>query len=179
MYFDSRHCINISPDIFTDILKKTTHTQKPPRNIDSHRQNIDVHTENASNLTDLTNRNKFTQVRRTEVRSVRQDHRTKTCPDVNSLQTSQTTHPATENVWPMGQEVSSTDRERTPRPRDHKAISDSNQTFSSHKMILYPKMTIEICNWQRYVKTLLRAFQFWQWFQWKTIKTLYNFWLES
>lgn len=113
-YFDSRQCINISPDIFTDILKKTTHTQKPPRNIDSHRQNIDVHTENASNLTDLTNRNKFTQVRRTEVRSVRQDHRTKTCPDVNSLQTSQTTHPATENVWPMGQEVSSTDRERTP-----------------------------------------------------------------
>lgn len=113
-YFDSRQCINISPDIFTDIFKKTTHTQKPPRNIDSHRQNIDVHTENASNLTDLTNRNKFTQVRRTEVRSVRQDHRTKTCPDVNSLQTSQTTHPATENVWPMGQEVSSTDRERTP-----------------------------------------------------------------
>lgn len=36
------------------------------------------------------------------------------CPDVNILQTSQTTHPATENVWPMGQEVSSTDRERTP-----------------------------------------------------------------
>lgn len=114
MYFDSRHCINISPDIFTDIQKKKTHTKPPPRNIDSHRQNIDVHTENASNLTDLTNRNKFTQVRRTEVRSVKQDHRTKTCPDVNSLQTSQTTHPATENVWPMGQEVSSTDRERTP-----------------------------------------------------------------
>lgn len=113
MYFDSRHCINISPDIFTDIQKKNTH-KTPPRNIDSHRQNIDVHTENASNLTDLTNRNKFTQVRRTEVRSVKQDHRTKTCPDVNSLQTSQTTHPATENVWPMGQEVSSTDRERTP-----------------------------------------------------------------
>lgn len=113
MYFDSRHCINISPDIFTDIQKKNTH-KNPPRNIDSHRQNIDVHTENASNLTDLTNRNKFTQVRRTEVRSVKQDHRTKTCPDVNSLQTSQTTHPATENVWPMGQEVSSTDRERTP-----------------------------------------------------------------
>lgn len=113
MYFDSRHCINISPDILTDIKKKT-HTKPPPRNIDSHRQNIDVHTENASNLTDLTNRNKFTQVRRTEVRSVRQDHRTKTCPDVNSQQTSQTTHPATENVWPMGQEVSSTDRERTP-----------------------------------------------------------------
>lgn len=112
-YFDSRQCINISPDIFTDIQKKHTH-KNPPRNIDSHRKNIDVHTENASNLTDLTNRNKFTQVRRTEVRSVRQDHRTKTCPDVNSLQTSQTTHPATENVWPMGQEVSSTDRERTP-----------------------------------------------------------------
>lgn len=92
MYFDSRHCINISPDIFTDIQKKNTH-KNPPRNIDSHRQNIDVHTENASNLTDLTNRNKF---------------------DVNILQTSQSTHPATENVWPMGQEVSSTDRERTP-----------------------------------------------------------------
>lgn len=82
MYFDSRHCINISPDIFTDIQKKNTH-KNPPRNIDSHRQNIDVHTENASNLTDLTNRNKFTQVRRTEVRSVKQDHPTKMCPDVN------------------------------------------------------------------------------------------------
>lgn len=174
MYFDSRHCINISPDIFTDIQKKNTH-KNPPRNIDSHRQNIDVHTENASNLTDLTNRNKFTQVRRTEVRSVRQDHRTKTCPDVNSLQTSQTTHPATENVWPM---VIYWPGENT-RPRDHKAISDLNQTFSSHKMTLYPKMTIEICNWQRYVKTLLRAFQFWQRFQWKIIKTLYNIWLES
>lgn len=113
MYFDSRHCINISPDIFTDIQKKNTH-KNPPRNIDSHRQNIDVHTENASNLTDLTNRNKFTQVRRTEVRSVKQDHPTKMCPDVNIPQTSQSTHPATENVWPMGQEVSSTDRERTP-----------------------------------------------------------------
>lgn len=68
------------------------------------------------------------------------------CPDVNILQTSQSTHPATEIIWPMGQEVSSTYRERTSRPRDHKAISDLNQTFSSHKMILYPKMTIEICN---------------------------------
>lgn len=30
MYFDSRHCINISPDIFTDIQKKK-HTLKPPQ----------------------------------------------------------------------------------------------------------------------------------------------------
>lgn len=102
------------PLIFLLIFKKKNTHKTPPRNIDSHRQNIDVHTENASNLTDLTNRNKFTQVRRTEVRSVKQDHRTKTCPDVNSQQTSQTTHPATENVWAMGQEVSSTNRERTP-----------------------------------------------------------------
>lgn len=82
-YFDLRQCINIFFDIFIDIKKKNIY-KNFFRNIDLYRQNIDVYIENVLNLIDLINRNKFIQVRRIEVRFVKQDYRIKTCFDVNS-----------------------------------------------------------------------------------------------
>lgn len=127
MYFDSRHCINISPDIFTDIQKKNTH-KNPPRNIDSHRQNIDVHTENASNLTDLTNkvytgtsnRSPFCETGPPN-KDVSWCQHSPNQP-VNSSSNRKCLAYGTGSViyWPG----------ENTRPRDHKAISDLNQTFS-------------------------------------------------
>lgn len=56
--------------------------------------------------------------------------------------------------------------------QDHEPISDLSQFSVSHKMIVYHIWTIEICNWQFFIKIFLIAFLFFQWFQSRDIKTL-------
>lgn len=127
-YFDSRQCINISPDIFTDIQKK--HTQKPPQKYwftqteywRPYRKCIKFNRSNQQKqvYTGTSNRSPFCETGPPN-KDVSWCQQSTNQPD-NSSSNRKCLAYGTGSViyWPG----------ENTRPRDHKAISDLNQTFS-------------------------------------------------
>lgn len=60
-------------------------------------------------------------------------------------------------------------------PQDHQAITDLFKISVSYKIIVYHNITIKICSWQLYNKTLLIAFEFCQCFPSRDIKSVQFF----